>query len=230
MKDFSKLEKKIGFKFKKADLLKQALVHRSYLNENPDFPLPHNERLEFLGDAVLELVVTLHLYKNYPNPEGDLTNFRASLVNTRMLAKISESLEINDFLFLSKGEAKDINSKARQTILANALEAVIGAVYLDHGFSQAERFILEVIFKELPDILKERSYLDAKSKLQEIVQDQINVTPAYKVVDEWGPDHNRKFKIAVFFGKESVAEGEGYSKQEAQMKAAENALKVKGWL
>lgn len=230
MKDLSKLEKKIGFKFKKADLLKQALVHRSYLNENPAFPLPHNERLEFLGDAVLELVVTLHLYKNYPNPEGDLTNFRASLVNTRMLAKISESLNINDFLYLSKGEAKDINSKARQTILANALEAVIGAVYLDHGFAQAERFILEVILKELPDILKERRYLDAKSKLQEIVQDQINVTPAYKVMDEWGPDHNRRFKIAVFFGKEQVAEGEGYSKQEAQMNAAENALKAKGWL
>ncbi|MFH1559515.1 MAG: ribonuclease III [Patescibacteria group bacterium] len=230
MKDFSKLEKKIGFKFKKTDLLKQALVHRSYLNENPDFPLPHNERLEFLGDAVLELVVTLHLYNNYPNPEGDLTNFRASLVNTRMLAKISENLGINDFLYLSKGEAKDINSKARQTILANAMEAVIGAVYLDHGFAQAERFILDVILKELPDILKERRYLDAKSKLQEIVQDQINVTPAYKVMDEWGPDHNRKFKIAVFFGKESVAEGEGFSKQEAQMNAAENALKVKGWL
>lgn len=230
MKDFSKLQKKIGFKFKKADLLRQALVHRSYLNENPDFPLPHNERLEFLGDAVLELVVTLHLYNNYPNPEGDLTNFRASLVNTRMLAKISENLGLNDFLYLSKGEAKDINSKARQTILANAMEAVIGAIYLDHGFVQAERFILEVILKELPDILKERRYLDAKSKLQEIVQDQINVTPAYKVMDEWGPDHNRKFKIAVFFGKEHVAEGEGFSKQEAQMNAAENALKAKGWL
>jgi len=230
MKDFSKLEKKIGLKFKKQDLLKQALVHRSYLNENPSFSLPHNERLEFLGDAVLELVVTLHLYKNYPNPEGDLTNFRASLVNTRMLAKVAEDLGFNIYLYLSKGEAKDINSKARQTILANALESVIGAIYLDRGFTQTEEFINEKILKELPQILKERRYLDAKSKLQEIVQDQIGVTPAYKVIEEWGPDHNRRFKIGVYFAKELVAEGEGYSKQEAQMNAAENALKKKDWL
>lgn len=230
MKDFSKLEKKIGLKFKKQDLLKQALVHRSYLNENPSFPLPHNERLEFLGDAVLELVVTLHLYKNYPNPEGDLTNFRASLVNTRMLAKVAEDLGFNIYLYLSKGEARDINSKARQTILANALEAIIGAIYLDRGFTQAEEFINEKILKELPQILKERKYLDSKSKLQEIVQDQIGVTPAYKVIEEWGPDHNRRFKIGVYFQKELVAEGEGYSKQEAQMNAAENALRKKGWL
>ena len=230
MKDFSHLEKKIGLKFKKKDLLKQAMVHRSYLNENPTFPLPHNERLEFLGDAVLELVVTFYLYKNFPNPEGDLTNFGASLVNTRMLAKISESLGFDEYLYLSKGEAKDDKSKARQTILANAFESVVGAIYLDHGFGQAENFIKEKLLKELPEILKERKYLDAKSKLQEIVQDKIGVTPAYKVLDEWGPDHNRRFKIGVFFGRESVAEGEGYSKQEAQMAAAENALKTKGWL
>jgi len=229
MKDFSKLEKKIDVSFKNQNLLKQALVHRSYLNENPDFPLPHNERLEFLGDAVLELAVTEFLYNNYPNPEGDLTNFRAGLVNTKMLAKVALRLGLNDYLYLSRGEAKDIDTKARQTILANTFEAVIGAIYLDHGFSKCEKFIKEELIVELPDILKGHLYLDAKSKLQEIAQDKVRVTPVYKVLEEWGPDHNRSFKIGVFFHKELIAEGTGSSKQEAQMAAAENALQKKDW-
>jgi len=229
MKDFLKLEEKLGQKFKNKDLLKQALVHRSYLNENPDFPLHHNERLEFLGDAVIELAVTVFLYKNYPNPEGDLTNFRASLVNTKMLAQKARELGLEDYLYLSRGEAKDKNSKARQSILANTFEAVVGAIYLDHGFKQAETFIKENLLKEFPTILKERLYIDAKSRLQEIVQDKLGVTPEYKVLEEWGPDHERKFKIGVFFDDELVAEGIGTSKQEAQMKAAEKALIKKGW-
>src|SRR3989338_6961275 len=137
MKDFSKLEKKLGLDFNQPDLLKQALVHRSYLNENPDFGLAHNERLEFLGDAVLELVVTEYLYQKYPNPEGELTNWRAALVNAVMLSAIAGDLGLEDYLYLSRGEAKDVGTKARQYILANAIEAVIGAIYLDQGMSTA---------------------------------------------------------------------------------------------
>ncbi len=229
MKNFSKLEKKIGIIFKKKELLKQAFVHRSYLNENPDFSLKHNERLEFLGDAVIELVVTNFLFKNYPNPEGDLTNFRASLVNTKMLAKQAKALGLEEYLFLSKGEAKDKNPKARQSILANTFESLTGAIYLDQAFSKVEKFIEKNLLGEFPTILKERLYLDAKSKLQEIVQDKVGVTPEYKVLDEWGPDHNRHFKIGVYFDKRLVADGQGTSKQDAQMAAAENALKKKGW-
>ncbi|MDZ7798894.1 MAG: ribonuclease III [Patescibacteria group bacterium] len=229
MRNFAKLEKKIDYRFKNKELLKQALVHRSYLNENPDFPLPHNERLEFLGDAVIELVVTVFLFKNYPNPEGDLTNFRASLVNTKMLAQRARELDLEKYLYLSKGEAKDKNQKARQSILANTFESMVGAIYLDQGFKKANKFITENLLQEFPNILKERLYIDAKSRLQEIVQDKVGVTPEYKVLKEWGPDHSRKFNIGVFFGKELVAEGVGSSKQEGQMKAAEKALIKKGW-
>jgi len=229
MKDFSQLEDKIGIQFKNQDILKSAMVHRSYLNEHPEFKLDHNERLEFLGDAVLELVVTGHLYNNYDNPEGDLTNWRASLVNSNMLSIVAQKLDFDGFLFLSKGEAKDKDSKARQYILANAVEALIGAIYLDLGWDASKQFIETNILSHLQNILDNKLYLDPKSRFQEGSQDKYGVTPSYKVISETGPDHNRHFVIGVYLEKELVAKGEGSSKHEAQVNAAENAIKEKGW-
>lgn len=228
MNNLSSLEQKLNIKFNNPDLLQQALVHRSYLNENPDFRLNHNERLEFLGDAVLELVVTEYLYNNYPNPEGELTNWRAALVNAKMLAEISKRLEINNYLFLSRGEAKDIG-RARQFILANALESVIGAIYLDQGYEAVKQFIEREILKELPIILEKQLFRDPKSLFQEMAQDKAGITPAYEVLKEVGPDHAKRFTVGVYLEKELVAQGEGASKQEAQEKAAGEALKKKGW-
>ena len=229
MKNFSKLEENIGIKFNNIDLLKQAVVHRSYLNEHPDFPLPHNERLEFLGDAVLELIVTENLYNNYPNPEGELTNWRASLVNSHMLSKIAQKFDIEKYLFLSKGEGKDKNSKARQYILANAFEALIGAIYIDQGMEKAKEFVIKHLICELKDILANKLYHDPKSRFQEIAQDKFSITPSYKVMSETGPDHAKEFVVGIFLDKEMIAEGRGSSKQEAQMDAARNALEVKNW-
>ncbi|OGY43335.1 MAG: ribonuclease III [Candidatus Buchananbacteria bacterium RIFCSPHIGHO2_02_FULL_38_8] len=229
MKDLSNLEKKFKIKFNDIDLLKQSLVHRSYINENPSFRLDHNERLEFLGDAVLELIITEHLYKNYSNPEGELTNWRASLVNSNMLAKLAKKLDLEDYLYLSKGEAKDSNSKARHYILANAFEAVIGAIYLDQGLKASKSFIKDNVIPELPHILSNQLYLDPKSKFQEIAQEKSKITPTYKVLKETGPDHNKKFQVGVYLDKELIATSTGFSKQEAQVKAAERALSKKKW-
>ncbi|MBI2484928.1 ribonuclease III [Candidatus Uhrbacteria bacterium] len=223
------LERELGVTFKNTDMLRQALVHRSYLNEHPDFPIGHNERLEFLGDAVLELVVTEHLYQNYNNPEGELTNWRASLVNADTLSDICARWRTEEFLYLSRGEAKDANSKARRYILANACEAIIGAMYLDQGWEVSKQFILSHILVELPKILELKLYVDPKSRFQEEAQERFAVTPAYKVIEESGPDHAKKFVIGVYLGRELVATGEGTSKQEAQVSAAQNALKAKGW-
>jgi len=228
-KDFSGLEEKLGVKFKNIDLLNQAMVHRSYLNEHPDFRLGHNERLEFLGDAVLELVVTEHLYGNYPNPEGDMTNWRAALVNANTLSAICKDMGAEDYLFLSRGESKDTGTKARQYILANAFESIIGAIYLDGGYDTAKKFITERVLVKLPYILEHKLYLDPKSRFQEAAQEVAGVTPTYRVVDEKGPDHNKWFKIGVYLNDDLVAEGEGSSKQEAQVQAAENGIVAKGW-
>lgn len=224
----SEFESKIGLKFKKPNLLLQALTHRSYLNENPKWRLDHNERLEFLGDAVLELVVTDYLYARYPNPEGELTNWRAAIVNAVILAKISQKFDLNDYVLLSRGEAKDVG-RARQYILANAIEALIGAIYLDQGYKKAEEFINRFVIEELPAIIEQKAYRDPKSRFQEEAQDRVGTTPTYEVIKEWGPDHARHFDIGVFLGDELVAKGEGLSKQEAQQAAAEEALKKKGW-
>lgn len=226
MKEWNQLEQILGVTFKNQDLLKQSLVHRSYLNENPSFHLPHNERLEFLGDAVLELAVTEYLYNNYPNPEGELTNWRASLVNAKMLSEIAKDLDLEDYLFLSRGEAKDKASKARQIILANAIEAVIGAIYLDQGMEPARGFIKREVLGKLPHIIEYELYVDAKSHFQELVQEKFSITPTYKVLDESGPDHAKHFKVGAYIGEVLIAEGNGSSKQEAQMSAAEAALKV----
>ncbi len=226
--NLEKLENNLGVKFKNKDLLVQAMTHRSYLNENPEFHLDHNERLEFLGDAVLELVVTEYLYKNYKNPEGDLTSWRASLVNSKMLAIIGTKLEINDSLLLSRGEAKDFG-RARQYIITNAVESVIGAIYLDQGYDVTSNFIERFILSELNDIIENKLNKDAKSLFQELAQEKVNVTPVYKVLREWGPDHDRSFSVGVFLNDEMAGEGDGRSKQEAQQSAAENALKNKDW-
>ncbi len=226
--DLSDLEKKIKIKFNNKDLLRQALVHRSYLNENPDFYLKDNERLEFLGDAVLEMAVTEYLYSNYPNPEGDLTNWRAALVNAKMLTKIADQIGLNGYLLLSRGETKD-TGRARRYILANTIEALIGAVYLDQGYNSAEKFIEKTILKELPEIIKQKLYQDPKSRFQEEAQERVGITPTYRALKEWGPDHDKQFIVGVYLDKEIIAEGQGSSKQEAQEKAAEAGLEKKGW-
>lgn len=229
MRDFASLEELIHVTFVNQDVLKQALVHRSYLNENPDFALDHNERLEFLGDAVLELAVTEYLFRTYPNPEGELTNWRAALVNAKMLAKLAKQIQIEGLLYLSRGEAKDANSKARDYILANAFEALIGAIYLDQGWAVAEKFVQEFVLPQLPEILDKKLYLDPKSAFQEAAQEKTGITPRYDVQEESGPDHNKKFVIGVYVGEELVATGEGTSKQEAQEQAARAGLEKKGW-
>ena len=228
MTNIEELQEKIGVKFKNEDLLLEALTHRSYINENPAWRLDHNERMEFLGDAVLELSVTDHLYRNYPNPEGELTNWRAAIVNAVILAKISAKFDLNDYILLSRGEAKD-TGRARQYILANAIEAVIGAIYLDQGYAAADEFIKRFIIGELAEIINQKLYRDAKSRFQEEAQEKVGVTPTYEVMKEWGPDHARNFVVGVYLGKELIAEGEGLSKQEAQQQAAEKALAIKGW-
>jgi len=229
MKDFDKLEKKLGLEFKDKDLLTQAFVHRSYLNENPEFHLNHNERLEFLGDAVIELIVTEYLYKAYPDkPEGELTNWRAALVNAKMLSSVAEELGFNDFLLLSRGETKELG-KARGYILANTFEAVLGAYYLDSGYDLSEKFIHKYLIKHLPNIIETGAYKDAKSQFQEEAQEKVGITPVYRVLSETGPDHQKNFVIGVFLDKEEVAKGSGSSKQEAEEQAAKEALINKNW-
>ncbi len=228
-KGFQTIEETIGIVFTDKKLLVQALVHRSYLNENRDFPLGHNERLEFLGDAILELAVTEFLFENYLNPEGELTNWRAALVNGTMCARVARELDLEQFLFLSHGESKDTNVKARDYILANALEALIGAIYLDHGWELAEQFVTRFIITKLPEVLELGLWMDAKSRFQEAAQEITGITPTYKVLREDGPDHAKNFVVGIFLNKEKIAEGLGTSKQEAQTAAAEEALKVKGW-
>ena len=229
MSDFPELEKKLKTKFKNKDLLTQAFVHRSYLNENPNFHLSQNERLEFLGDAVLELVITENLYNTYPDKaEGELTSWRAALVNAKMLSAVAKKLEFNDFLLLSRGEKKE-TGKAREYILANTMESFIGALYLDQGLKAVGKFIIKHILSELPRVLESNLYQDAKSHFQEIAQEKTGITPAYSVLKEWGPDHAKHFQIGVYLNKELVAEGQGSSKQEAEQDAATNGLEIKSW-
>jgi len=217
-------EKIIKCKFKNRDLLKQALVHRSYINEHKSFALDHNERLEFLGDAVLELVVTDHLYLNYELPEGELTNLRAAVVRGEMLWRVAEELNLSDYLLLSRGEQRG-GDKARQYILANAFEAVVGAIYLDRGYKTVEKFINKYIVSKFPEVIENGLHIDSKSKFQEVAQEKLRVTPSYRVLAEEGLDHAKEFVVGVFLDKRKMGEGSGSSKQEAQQKAAEEALK-----
>ncbi|MFH1789550.1 MAG: ribonuclease III [bacterium] len=228
-KKFDILEEKLGINFDKVEFLVQAFVHRSYLNENRDFPISHNERLEFLGDAVLELVVTEFLYNEYGNPEGELTNWRAALVNAKMLSSVAHEIGFEEYLFLSHGESKDAGTKARDYILANTVEALIGAIYMDQGYAMSQQFLSRWILPKLPNILENGLYLDPKSRFQESSQEHLGITPVYKVLHEEGPDHAKSFKVGVYLEKELIAVGEGMSKQEAQTEAAEAAIKVKKW-
>lgn len=227
--DLSKLEAILGAEFDDKTILKSAITHRSYLNEHREATWDHNERLEFLGDAVLELVVTDFLFKKYPEkPEGELTAVRAALVNTVSLSAASEKLGVNEFLMMSKGEAKD-EGRARQYILANTFESCVGALYMDQGYDTAADFIARNLFPKTEEIVDKRLWQDPKSRFQELAQEHNSVTPTYDTVAQEGPDHDRVFTVAVFLRKEKVAEGKGRSKQEAEQAAAEAAIETKGW-
>ena len=218
------LEEALGVAFKKKILLKEALTHRSYLNENPSWECPDNERLEFLGDAVIELAVTESLFEKFPKEdEGMLTGIRAALVNYQMLAAVAESIRLGGHLHLSKGEMKD-NGRAREVILANAFEAVIGAVYLDKGYDAARKVVSALVMMRLDEVMAKKLYKDPKSLLQEKLQEEKKTTPTYRVLSESGPDHAKEFVVGVFVGDRKLAEGEGPSKQEAEAKAAERGL------
>lgn len=227
--ELEQLQTILGVQFKDTTILLSAITHRSYLNEHREATWAHNERLEFLGDAVLELVVTDYLYKKYPEkPEGELTAVRAALVNTNSLADASEKLGINKFLLMSKGEAKD-EGRARQYILANAFEATIGAIYMDQEYEAAKDFIAGRLFEKTDNIVEKRLWQDAKSRFQELAQEHSSVTPTYETVGQDGPDHDRVFTVGVFLRKEKVAEGQGRSKQEAEQEAAEKGIIAKNW-
>ena len=220
---YSKLEKKIGYKFKSGEILQNVFVHRSFLNENVGKEIDSNERLEFLGDAVLELVVTDYLYNNYKNPEGELTNWRAALVRGQMLAKLAKEIDLGENLMLSKGEEKS-GGKTRDIILANAFEALIGAIYIDGKYAASEKFITKFVLSKLDVVLETKSYIDAKSRFQELVQEKMGITPKYQVISEFGPDHSKSFAIGAYIGDKLVGEGTGSSKQIAQQEAAADAL------
>lgn len=228
-KDVSEFENTIGITFEDKNLLKEAFTHRSYLNENTDIKTPHNERLEFLGDAVLELSVTDWLYRKFPDvSEGVLTAYRAALVNSVTLSRVANTLSLGDHLFLSRGEAKD-NGKARQDILANAFEALVGAIYLDRGYRTADEFIIKVITPLMDEIIRERLWQDSKSHFQEKAQEHTGITPSYQILSEHGPDHDKEFEVGAYIGTELIAKGKGRSKQLAEQEAAQAALEKKQW-
>jgi len=227
--NFSKFEEKINVKFENKNILKQAFTHRSYLNENPSLKLEQNERLEFLGDAVLEFAITEYLYKKYPKKtEGEMTALRASLVNAVTLSRVAGGLDMDSHMLLSVGESKSMG-KARQYILANAFEALIGAIYLDGGYDKVFGFLEKNLFGKVEEVIEKKLWIDAKSLFQEKAQELESVTPAYKVLSESGPDHEKVFIVGVFLGDNLIAEGNGASKQEAEQKAAKEGLKAKNW-
>ena len=228
--NLSILEKLIGISFRDKNLLKQALTHRSYLNEDRAWPVGHNERLEFLGDAVLELVVSDFLFKRYPNkPEGQLTEYRSALVNVQSNMASANSLRLNEFILTSRGESKDIG-RARQIILSDAYEAVIGALYLDQGFEAVQQLIAKLVLSKANDIVANYFQRNTKSRLQEMTQKFLQVAPTYQVLDESGPAHDKQFIVGVFFGSDLIAKGTGPTKQHAEEEAAKVALQLKGWL
>ncbi len=227
--DFGKFEDQLEIFFKNKGLLQTAFTHRSYINENRKGALEHNERLEFLGDAVLELISTHFLYNKYPDKtEGDLTSYRSALVNAVTLSEVATKLGMNEFLLLSRGEAKDMG-RARQYILANTMEAFIGALFLDQGYAVVETFIKKYVLSLIDDIVAKKSWLDAKSHFQEKAQEVDGITPSYATVRETGPDHDKHFTVSVSVGRVKVAEGEGKSKQEAEENAARKGLEARGW-
>jgi len=228
MKNINKLEKRIGYKFKNKELSQKVFIHRSYLNENIENFEEHNERMEFLGDAVLELSATKYLYDKFPSKtEGELTAIRSALVNTNSLAKKALELDLNDHLMLSKGEEESI--KGRFHILANTFEALVGAIYLDSDFDEVDNFLKNYLFSYVDEIVKLKLYIDPKSHFQEIAQEKDKITPIYKQIESKGPDHDRIFVMGIYLNEELIAKGEGHSKQKAEIEAAKNGLEKKGW-
>jgi ribonuclease-3 len=229
MKDFKKITQDLNISFQNFDLLKEALTHRSFLNEHKDWDIPHNERLEFLGDSILGFVVADYLVKHYLQfSEGQLTSLRAALVNSDSLLAIAKELKLEDYLLVSHGEAKELKN-SRSYLLANAIEALIGALYIDGGIEKAKDFIERYILSKTETILQTASYKDAKSLFQEKGQELLGITPIYKSLKSWGPDHAKQFEVGVYFNEDLIAQGTGYSKQEAEINAAQKALELKGW-
>ena len=227
---FTPFEEHIGVHFRDRAVLREAFTHRSYINETRERGLDHNERMESLGDAVVELSVTDFLYKKYPrSSEGDLTSYRAALVNAVTLGELGIELGIEHYLLLSKGEAKDKGTKARQIILANAFEALVGAIYLYQGYAAADSFLKQYLLQKTEEIVKKKLWRDAKSFFQEQAQEKVSITPSYRIIKEFGPDHDKQFTVGVYLGDTFVAEGSGRSKQEAEQVAAAEGLKEKGW-
>lgn len=218
------IEKIIGYEIKNVDLLMTAFTHRSYLNEHFNYPNPSNERLEFLGDAVLQFLVSEYLYKTFPeSPEGVLTSYRAATVNTESLGEESKKLGYGKYLLLSKGE-EDSGGRGRGYILANTFEAVLGCLYLSKGISACRSFLLKNLFYKIENLVKNEAYRDYKSLFQEKAQEKKGITPVYQVIEDWGPDHDKNFRVGVFIGKSKEGEGSGKSKQKAEQDAAKNAL------
>jgi len=229
MKDFKKIAQALNISFQNFDLLKEALTHRSFLNEHKDWDISHNERLEFLGDSILGFVVADNLVKQYPQfTEGELTSLRAALVNSDSLLAVAKELKLEDYLLVSHGEARELKN-SRSYLLANAIEALIGALYLDGGIEKAKDFIQKYILSKAETILQTASYKDAKSLFQEKSQELLGITPTYKGLQSWGPDHAKQFEVGVYLNEDLISQGKGYSKQEAEINAAQEALKAKGW-
>jgi ribonuclease-3 len=224
MKNLIDFEKEIDLKFDDENLLKNIFIHRSYLNENPSTGLESNERLEFLGDAVIELIVTEHMYQNYKNSEGDLTSWRAALVCGKNLSDISKKFNMGEYLFLSKGEEK-MGGRSRELLMANVFEALVGAMYLEKGYDETKKFLLKHLLNKLPEVIENKIYLDPKTELQEKSQSEQGITPTYEVLGEVGPDHNKIFTVGVFLNDKKIGEGKGSSKQSGQISAAGDALK-----
>lgn len=224
--NLNKLFELIGINFKDELIIKEALTHRSFLNEAKTKNLKNNERMEFLGDAVLEMIVTVFLLNKFSEfPEGELTSLRASLVRTESLADEAKRLELGNFIFMSKGE-ESTGGRNRPYILANAFEALIGAIYLDQGYNVVQDFIIKNVCYKIDNIVESEGYIDSKSKLQEISQETLKITPTYKLLGSSGPDHNKTFDMGVYVGEDLYGKGQGKSKQEAEQNAASNALKL----
>jgi ribonuclease-3 len=229
IKDFQKIAQLLNLSFQNFDLLKEALTHRSFLNEHKDWNIPHNERLEFLGDSILGFVIADNLVEQYPQfAEGELTSLRAALVNSDSLLAVAKELKLEDYLLVSRGEARELKN-SRSYLLANTIEALIGALYLDGGIDKAKDFIKKYIFSKAETILQTASYKDAKSLFQEKSQALLGITPIYKSLKSWGPDHAKQFEVGVYLNEDLISQGKGYSKQEAEINAAQKALELKGW-
>lgn len=227
--NYSKLEKLLNVTFKNHDLIKTAFIHKSFLNENRQPAIESNERLEFLGDAVLELIATRHLFENYPTQsEGQMTSFRSALVKGQHLAEISRELGLGEYLYLSRGEERS-GGREKNYILANTLESLIGAIYLDQGYECVGKFVQEFILLRLDKIIEQGLHIDSKSRFQELAQEKMGHTPYYEVLREEGPDHDKCFTMGAYIDGVLIAEGQGSSKQKAEDSAAGNALKAKNW-